>query len=258
MERAYGYIRVSTENQVKQGYSLDEQQEEIIKYCKDNGFELIKVFRDAGISGAKANEDEMCIDRDGLVDMLAGLKNNDIRYIVVLSTSRLWRSNLVMALIHRELKKHNVDIKAIDRPTYSIYSNNPNDILINGMLQLLDEYERLEIALKLRRGRTQKAKGGGYAGGGAPYGYRAKRGSKQIEIEPREAQAVCRIFELNSMCPWLTLAEIAQTLNIEGYRGRKGYINVMLVKRVLEKEDFYKGIYRYSGIESDGKYEPII
>ena len=75
---------------------------------------------------------------------------------------------MVKVLLHRELKKNNVDIKAIDRPNYSIYTQNPNEIFVNGMFELLDVYERLEIALKLKRGRLQKAKGGGYAGGGCP------------------------------------------------------------------------------------------
>ncbi len=66
-------------------------------------------------------------------------------------------------LIHRELKRYNVDVKAIDRPTYSIYANNPSDVLINGMFELLDTYERLEIAMKLKRGRKKKAEGGGYS-----------------------------------------------------------------------------------------------
>lgn len=60
---------------------------------------------------------------------------------------------MVRVLIHRELKKCNVDVKAIDRPQYSIYTQNPNEVLVNGMLELLDVYERLEIALKLKRGR---------------------------------------------------------------------------------------------------------
>lgn len=75
-------------------------------------------------------------------------------------------------------QKNNVDIKAIDRPNYSIYTQNPNEIFVNGMFELLDVYERLEIALKLKRGRLQKAKGGGYAGGGAPFGYESLRGGK--------------------------------------------------------------------------------
>lgn len=259
MEKVFGYIRVSTENQVKQGYSLDEQREEIEKYCMENKYELIRIFKDEGVSGAKANEDEMNIERDGLMDMLTEIKDNDIKYIVVLSTSRLWRSDLVKVIIHRELKKSIVDVKAIDRPGYSIYTKNPNDILINGMFELLDVYERLEIALKLKRGRVQKAKNGGYSGGGVPYGYIARRGSKVIEIEPKQAEAVQRVFELKEMCPWLTFSEIADSLNLEGHKGKNGgKVNSMLIKRILDKYDFYRGVYKYADIEVTGKHEPII
>ena len=85
----YGYIRVSTEGQVKQGYSLAEQRAEIEKYCSSKSYNLVAIFKDEGISGAKANEDEMSIERDGLLDMLASLKENKIQYVVVLSTNRL-------------------------------------------------------------------------------------------------------------------------------------------------------------------------
>ncbi len=259
MINVYGYLRVSTDGQAKQGYSLAEQQDEIIKYCKNNNFNLVNVFSDEGISGAKANEDEMNIQRDGLLNMLSEIKSSNIKFIVVLSTSRLWRSDLVKVLIHRELKKQHVDIKAIDRPGYSIYSSNPNDILVNGMFELLDIYERLEIALKMKRGRQQKAKGGGYSGGGVPYGYVSKRGSKVIEIEPSKAEAVRRVFELDSMCPWLTLQDIADTLNEEGFTTAKNAIfHPSQVKRILDNHSFYEGQYYYSGITSEGLHEPII
>ncbi len=43
------------------------------------------------------------------------------------------------------------------------------------------------------------------------------------------------------------------------YKGRKGAdFNAMLVKRILDKENFYRGYYNYGGIESVGEYEPII
>lgn len=81
--------------------------------------------------------------------MLLDLKWRDIKYIIVLNTSRLWRADIVKILIHRELKKHKVDIKSIEQPNYSIYNYDPNDFLINGMMELLDQYQRLEIAMKL-------------------------------------------------------------------------------------------------------------
>ena len=46
----YGYIRVSTEGQVKQGYSLAEQRAEIEKYCSSKSYNLIEIFKDEGIS----------------------------------------------------------------------------------------------------------------------------------------------------------------------------------------------------------------
>lgn len=138
----------------------------------------------------------MSIERDGLLDMLASLKENKIQYIVVLSTNRLWRLELVKVLLHRELKKNNVDIREIDRPNYSVYTQNSNEIFVDGMFELLDVYERLEIALKLKRGRLQKAKGGGYAGSGAPFGYECLHGGKKLYVKATEAKAVRRVFEI--------------------------------------------------------------
>lgn len=233
MVNAVGYIRVSTMGQVKEGYSLGEQLDEIEKFCTENGFNLVDTFRDEGVSGAKVDEDELRIDRPGLLDMLDRLKRGDIQYVVVLSTNRLWRSDMVKMIIHRELKKYKVDIKSIDLPTYSIFENddNPARELFNYMMEGLDNYERAEITRKLRRGRKKKAEGGGYSGGGAPYGYRAVRGSKVLEVVPDEAQVVRRVFEMD---PDMTLREMASQLTLEGYRGRNGgNIGPMMVKRIL-------------------------
>lgn len=259
MINAVGYIRVSTMGQVKEGYSLGEQLDEIERFCVANGYNLIDTFRDEGVSGAKTDEDETRIDRNGLIDMLDRIKQGDIAYIVVLSTSRLWRSDIVKILIHREMKKHGVDVKAIDRPDYSIYKKNPSTNLMNGVFELLDEYEREEIALKLGRGRKKKAEGGGYSGGGAPYGYKAVRGSKVLEVVPDEAQLVRRVFDLAGGYPDMTLREMASQLTLEGYRGRKGgNIGPMMVKRILDRENFYRGFYRYGEIESIGQHDPIL
>ena len=258
-DNVYGYTRVSTEGQAKQGYSLSEQRAEIERYCKENQFNLVKIFSDEGVSGAKADENEMCIEREGLMDMLASLKTEKIAYIVVLNTSRLWRSDLVKILVHRELKKYGVDNKAVDRPTYSIYTQNPTEVFANGLFELIDVYERLEISLKLQRGRLEKAKVGGYAGGGAPYGYENVRGSKALYINEKEAEAVRRLFHLRKLFPHLSFQKLADYMNMEGYKGRNGAdFNAVLVKRILDREMFYRGYYNYGGIKSVGKHDAII
>jgi site-specific DNA recombinase len=61
-----GYIRVSTQGQAKDGYSLKYQEDEIKVYCEENNLNLTHIFRDEGISGAKLNEEATEIDRVGL------------------------------------------------------------------------------------------------------------------------------------------------------------------------------------------------
>lgn len=258
-EKVFGYVRVSTYGQMKDGYSLTYQVEEIERYCERNGFELLHVFEDRGISGAAVDEEGLSIEREGLQEMLADLKGQDVKHVVVLNTSRLWRSDMAKVLIHREMKRHQVDVKAIEQPNYSIYAHDPNDFLVNGMLELLDQYQRLEIAMKLMRGRKKKAEQGGYAGGGAAFGYTAKKGSKVIEIDPQQAVVVRRLFELRELFPGWSLSRLARQLNQDGFQTRQGkQFTDVQVKRILDRETLYKGIYRYGTIEAEGTHEAIL
>lgn len=155
-EKVVGYVRVSTEGQVREGYSLTYQVEEIERYCIENKLQLLHIYEDKGISGAKVDEDGLTVEREGLEELLSDMAYQQVSQVVVLNTSRLWRSDMAKVLIQRELKKYEVDVKAIEQPNYSIYTHDPNDFLVNGMLELLDQYQRLEIALKLSRGRKRR------------------------------------------------------------------------------------------------------
>ncbi len=256
--RVFGYVRVSTAGQVKEGFSLEQQKEEIGNFCDENGYDLVKMYEDAGISGAKIDEDDMSIDRPGLQNMLADI-SDDIKYIVVLTTSRLWRADMVKAIIQRDLRKIGADVRAVDRPNYSIYGKDPTAVLINGMMELLDLYERLEIAKRLRRGRRAKATKGGYAGGNAPIGYSRERHSRKLVIDPEMAEVVKHVFRIRKRHRRMTLDEIAVSLHEAGYvtsTGRK--YHRAQVKRILDNRDFYAGKYEYDGIASDdGQHEVI-
>jgi DNA invertase Pin-like site-specific DNA recombinase len=261
MEKAFGYVRVSTAGQAKDGYSLEEQHDQIALYCTANGLELEKIYEDAGISGAKVDEEGLTVDRPGIQELLGDLKESDVKFIVVLTTSRLWRSDFAKVLIQRELKRHGVDVLAIDRPTYSIYKNDqdPSAFLVNGMMELLDQYERLEIALKLKRGRNKKASKGGYAGGGAALGYRTRRGAKTLATDITKTDTVRRAFELKQVNPTWTLQRLATQLNLEGHTTAQGKaFRRIQVKRILDRREFYSGTYCYAGIEAPGQHQAIV
>lgn len=258
-EKVVGYVRVSTYGQAKEGYSLTYQVEEIERYCQLNGMELLHIYEDKGISGAAVEEEGLTIEREGLQEMLADLKEQQVSSVIVLNTSRLWRSDMAKVLIQRELKRHKADVIAIEQPNYSIYTHDPNDFLVNGMLELLDGYQRLEIAMKLMRGRKKKAEQGGYAGGGVAYGYTAKRGGKVIAIDPQQAIVVRRLFELRGCFANWSLSRLAVQLNADGFRTRRGSLFTdVQVKRILDREAFYRGTYQYGGVESEGQYEAIL
>lgn len=159
-EKVVGYVRVSTEGQVREGYSLTYQVEEIERYCNENKLQLLHIYKDKGISGAIVEEDGLTVEREGLQELLSDMAYHKVSQVVVLNTSRLWSSDMAKVLIQRELKKHEVYVKAIEQPNYSIYTHDPNDFLVNGMLELLDQYRCLEIVLKLSRGRKKKAEQG--------------------------------------------------------------------------------------------------
>ncbi|UPW81855.1 recombinase family protein [Lysinibacillus sp. Ag94] len=254
-----GYIRVSTQGQARDGYSLRYQVDEIKAYCKEQGLNLVHIFRDEGISGAKLNEEALEIDRVGLQEMLAHLSSVQIGYVVVLNTSRLWRSDIVKVLIQRELKKYSCDIKSIEQPFYSIHKKDPNDFLVNGLMELLDQYQRLEIALKLTKGRNKKAKEGGYAGGRATFGYIKHKGENELKVHDGQARAVKRVFELKELHKKWSLSKLAEALNKEGYQTTQGKaFTKVQVKRILDRESFYQGIYTYGQIQANGKHQAII
>lgn len=256
MTKAYGYARVSTETQSEKGYGLDAQQDEIKKYAAKNGLTIESIFIDAGISGAiKDTEgDEAISKRAGLMDLLSTIEEGDT--VVVLNTSRLWRSDMTKVLIRRELMKKKAQLVSIEQPQYDLYTINPNDRLVSGMMELLDEWERLTIALKLARGRTVKAKGGDKPAGVCPFGYRYTPDKKGVEIVPEEAEVVRMIYREGQK--GLSQHKIAAMLNAQGIKTRAGGIWYNSSVQVILTNKFYTGVLTHQGVEIKGNHEPII
>lgn len=252
----YGYVRVSTETQSEKGYGLETQREAITKYAAANGYPLEHIFEDAGISGnIKDTDDDDAINkRAGLIELLATIEADDV--VVVLNTSRLWRSDMTKAIVRRELLRRGVRVISIEQPRYNLENKDPNDYLINAIMEALDVYERMSISLKLARGRTTKAKGGDKPAGVTPYGYRYSDDRKSVIVDEAEAVTVKKMFTLGQTGQ--SLSRIASEINATGARTRhgkefsKGTISAILGNR------FYVGELTHAGQTIKGNHTPII
>jgi DNA invertase Pin-like site-specific DNA recombinase len=86
MNKAIGYVRVSTEEQAREGVSLAAQEERLRAYCAMAGLELVGILREEGVSGAKPLADRPC----GL-ELLKAVKSKAVQHVVALKLDRLFR-----------------------------------------------------------------------------------------------------------------------------------------------------------------------
>ncbi len=257
--RVLGYVRVSSHEQRDRGLGLEAQREAIVRFSQEKGWRLVRIYEDAGISGAKADEHDMVVRRPGLLSMLAAI-DGTIKYVLCLNTSRLWRSPEAAFIIQRELKRLKVDVRSIEQTGYSIRKPDPESFLVNGITELLDSYMRLEIVTKLTRGRRMAAAKGQFAGGGVGYGYsHAGRGTRALVANPAEAEVVRDIFRMHRR--HLSALAIAAELNVREVKTRQGREwSHKQILRIIARRRFYEGKMVYAGGEvvADGLHPPIL
>lgn len=256
-----GYIRVSTERQVE-GYSIEGQITQIEQYCHFNGYELVDIYADRGISGKSMNRPE-------LQRMLNDAKNGKLDCVMVYKTNRLARNTSDLLTIVEELHRQNVEFFSLSE---RMEVKNSTGKLMLQILASFSEFERNTILENIYTGQRQRALEGYYQGN-LPLGYNnIPDNKKELMINQHEANIVKYIFE--SYAKGHGYRKIANALNHKGYVTKKGNpFSISAVTYILSNP-FYIGKIQFAKYKdwndkrrkglndkpviAEGKHTPII
>lgn len=244
MRRAALYIRVSTLEQAQEGYSVGEQKERLIAYCKAQGWIIADIYVDGGYTGSN-------LKRPGMQKLMTETDKFDV--VLVYKLDRLSRSQRdTLYLIEEIFRPNNVDFVSMQE---SFDTSSPFGKAMIGLLAVFAQLEREQIKERTWMGRVARAKSGLYHGGGnIPTGYEYSDG--KLVINPYEAEQVRKIFEwyLNGA----SLKGIADRLQKEGYTNKySSYSSWTSIRHILENET-YVGRLHFGGILVEHAHDPII
>ena len=178
------YMRVSTEDQAKEGFSLPEQRERLEMFCKFKGYEVIDYYEDAGISAKTGNH------RPEFERLKEDIKARKINTIVALKLDRITRSiydweNLMTFLDENEAY--------IDCVNDEINTTNANGKMISRLLMSVSQNEIERTSERTKVGMAGAIKSG-HIPHRAPLGY--KHENKKLVIDYATKDIVVRIFDL--------------------------------------------------------------
>ena len=179
------YVRVSTDDQRDNGYSIDSQLRMIKEYCEKNDYSIVDVYNDAGYSGKDLMRPEM-------QRLLADIKSKKIDKLIAIKVDRLTRNNYDGFWLLNYCEEHDVKIELILEP-YDV--STANGEMIFGMNLVFGQRERKEIGARTKRAMEEMALEKIHPSK-APYGYIRNKETGHLEVEPIEAQVVKDIFEL--------------------------------------------------------------
>jgi len=231
--RLIGYCRVSTENQKEEG-TIEIQEKELKRYTEKNNFELMKIFKDEGVSGSLEN-------RPGLAELFYFIEANEgIEGVLIYKLDRLARDLYIQEHLIKKLEELDIKLLSIKEP--NLDSKDPMRKAFRQFMGIVSELEKAFITMRLSGGRINKASKGGFAGGVVALGYNSK--NKELSIDNDQAETIKLIFKMKRY-KRMGLREIARELNknnIPSAKGRRWYGST--IKYILENP-LYKGIAHY-------------
>lgn len=264
MKTAAVYIRVSTDEQARDGYSLDAQLKAIKKYAQNNDILIDSkyIFSDEGISGRKAEK------RPAFMEMIKQSKSKPKKFDVILvhKFDRFSR-NREDSVVYKSLlkKEYGIPVISISEPL------DPDDkmsVIMEAFLEAMAEYYSLNLSGEVKKGQLEKHSKGELQTNPS-FGYNVA--DNKLIINEVESKVVKMIFEQYAVDN-LSMMQIAKNVNILNIKTKRGrHFENRTIYYILNNP-VYIGKLRYTPgrrrnsydfddpntILVDGKHEPII
>ncbi|MBQ7516378.1 MAG: recombinase family protein [Schwartzia sp.] len=241
MNRTALYIRVSTQEQAIEGYSIEAQEDRLTAYCKAKGWVITGVFMDPGFSGSN-------MERPALQRLFGCIQGGSIDCVLVYKLDRLSRSQKdTLHIIEDIFLKNGVAFVSM---LENFDTASPFGRAMIGILSVFAQLEREQIKERTAMGRVERAKSGLWHGGGwKPFGYDYTDG--RLVVNPVEAVVVREVYD--EFLSGTAIHHIVTALSKK--YGRP--LNPTLIRSILSTP-LYVGRIQWEGRQYQGQHDPII
>jgi DNA invertase Pin-like site-specific DNA recombinase len=220
--KAIGYIRVSTDEQAREGVSLENQRAKIEVYCQLNDLELVEILEDAGKSGKDLN-------REGMQALMDRIRARSLDAVVVYKLDRLSRRVRDTLSLMDLIEKRSVAFHSI---TEKIDTKSAMGKFFLNIMASMNQWERDTIsertrdALQLKIVKNERA-------GQVPYGWTLAEDGRTLLEDEEEQKAIALIKDRRGK--GYSFQAICRELEREGYQPLGKKWHHQSVKNILKK-----------------------
>lgn len=246
------YLRVSTEDQAREGFSLSNQEESNRSYIAH------RFGANARVAIYKDVESGFSVERKDYLRLLEDCRQRKLDAVVVWRLDRFTRNTSAgLAALSELTVQYNIPVFSVSEG--KIDFNDPNNKLLNTFLVGMAEFERNRIQQRVMPGMKKGAQMGHYQGTRYVfYGATYDKPMQRLEWVKKEVRILRILFE--RMASGQSITKTAEYLHEQGYRDREGKpFNKPFLYKTIRREIYTDGYYRWNGIVSEKPIlEPVI
>lgn len=249
------YLRVSTEEQAKEGFSINAQKEKLTSYANINDWEIYDFYIDDGISGKNIT------DRPSVKRLIEDVKSGKVNNVLIYKLDRLTRSVKDLINLIELFEEHNCSFNSV---TEKLDTSNAVGRMFIKIIGIFAEFERENLAERVSFGYEQKTREGNYTNTNGVNGYDYIVGSGELVVNEVEKDIVNRIFDL--YLEGTSMLKIAKKFNQEQVPTKRGGDWSQATIKSILTNPLYIGKIRYGvgkknqnkAFKVDGTQECII